>query len=124
MIDPEVLSNMKMSQFVGHAPKPPHILRNQVPYDLERDEREGVPESPMMRGKNIATPTVKHLVMGSLCSPPETNPLSLVPKPYRQVEIKYTKLGQFCGALFLVGFLHCLNKTNLRVLKATFWKFG
>ena len=24
----------------------------------------------------------------------ETNPLSLVPKPYRQVEIKYTKLGR------------------------------
>ena len=94
MIDPEVLSNMKMSQFVGHAPKPVHILRNQVPYDLERDWNEGVPESPMMRGKNVATSAVKRLVMDNLCPPAETNPLSLVPKPYRQVEIKYTKLGQ------------------------------
>ena len=51
MIDPEILSNVKMKQFVGHAPKPPHILSNQVPYDLERDEGEGVPESPMMRGE-------------------------------------------------------------------------
>ena len=52
MIDPEILSNVKMKQFVGHAPKPPHILSNQVPYDLERDEGEGVPESPMMRGES------------------------------------------------------------------------
>jgi hypothetical protein len=50
-IDPEVLSNMRMSQFVGHAPKPAHLRRNQVPYDLERDWSDSVPESPMMRGK-------------------------------------------------------------------------
>ena len=50
-IDPEVLSNMRMSQFVGHAPKPVHLRRNQVPYDLERDWNDSVPESPMMRGK-------------------------------------------------------------------------
>ena len=56
MIDPEILSNVKMKQFVGHAPKPLHILSNQVPYDLERDEGEGVPESPMMRGEG--TPCV------------------------------------------------------------------
>ena len=51
MIDPEVLANMRMIQFVGHAPKPAHILRNQVPYDLEREMRASVPESPMMRGQ-------------------------------------------------------------------------
>ena len=50
-IDPEVLGNMRMSQFVGHAPKPAHLLRNQVPYDLERDWSDSVPESPMMRGE-------------------------------------------------------------------------
>lgn len=50
VIDPEILSNMKMSHFVGHAPKPPHIRRNQVPYDLEKDFGWEVPESPMMRG--------------------------------------------------------------------------
>ena len=52
-IDPEVLKNMRMKQFIGHAPKPPHILRNQVPYDLEKDRWEGVPESPMMRGEPL-----------------------------------------------------------------------
>ena len=50
-IDPEVLDNMRMQHFVGHAPKPPHILSNQVPYDLEKDRWDSVPESPMMRGK-------------------------------------------------------------------------
>lgn len=52
-IDPEVLKNMKMQQFIGHAPKPSHILRNQVPYDLEKDRSESVPESPMMRGMSL-----------------------------------------------------------------------
>ena len=51
VIDPEILTNMKMSQFVGHAPKPPYILRNQVPYDLDKDSGKEVPESPMMRGE-------------------------------------------------------------------------
>ena len=50
MIDPEVLENMCMSQFVGHAPKPSHIRYNQLPYDLDRDTRDHVPESPMKRG--------------------------------------------------------------------------
>ena len=51
IIDTEVLENMRMSQFVGHAPKPAHIRYNQVPYDLDRDMREHVPESPMKRGQ-------------------------------------------------------------------------
>jgi PAB-dependent poly(A)-specific ribonuclease subunit 2 len=71
-IDSQLLANRKMHQFVGHARKPAHLRRNQVPYDLQRESRATVPESPMMR---------------------ETNPLSLIPKPYRQVEIKYSKLG-------------------------------
>ncbi|XP_064403711.1 PAN2-PAN3 deadenylation complex catalytic subunit PAN2-like isoform X2 [Halichondria panicea] len=89
-IDPEVLKNMKMQQFIGHAPKPSHILRNQVPYDLEKDRSESVPESPMMR---------------------ENNPLTLVPKPYRQVEIKYSKLG-----IEMFDFKH-YNRTNFAGLE-------
>lgn len=42
-----------MSQFVGHAPKPPYILRNQLPYDLDKDSGKEVPESPMMRGEGV-----------------------------------------------------------------------
>ncbi len=53
MIDPEVLENMRTSQFVGHAPKPSHIRYNQVPYDLDKDMREHVPESPMKRGVSM-----------------------------------------------------------------------
>lgn len=49
-IDPQLLANRKMHQFVGHAPKPAHLRRNQVPYDLQRESRATVPESPMMRG--------------------------------------------------------------------------
>jgi len=53
-MDTEVLENMRMSQFVGHAPKPAHVRYNQVPYDLDRDMREHVPESPMKRGQSAA----------------------------------------------------------------------
>lgn len=48
-----MLANMKMKQFVGHAPKPAHLRRNQVPYDLCRESRASVPESPMMRGQCV-----------------------------------------------------------------------
>lgn len=50
-IGAEILDNMRKSHFVGYAGKPAHIRRNQVPYDLDRDMRDHVPESPMMRGQ-------------------------------------------------------------------------
>ena len=50
VVDAQLLTNMKMKQFVWHAPKPAHLHRNQVPYDLRRESRASVPESPMMRG--------------------------------------------------------------------------
>ena len=105
---------MRMSDFVGHAPKPSHVRRNQVPYDLERDWSDSVPESPMMRGTCMFVGVVNghvttYLIVGAICIVvhvciltwhililfnTEINPLSLVPKPYRQVEIKYSKLGE------------------------------
>ncbi|XP_065919163.1 PAN2-PAN3 deadenylation complex catalytic subunit PAN2-like isoform X2 [Dysidea avara] len=73
-ISSEILDNMKMVQFVGYAPKPANLLSNQCPYQLSRYnyKKTTEPESPMMRADN---------------------PLSIVPKPYRRVEIKYSKMG-------------------------------
>ncbi len=83
-----------MNQFVGHAPRPPHLCRNQVPYDLELDSGNQVPESPMMRGECSTASLVAIIAPTSPPPSPESNPLSLIPKPYRQVEIKYSKLGK------------------------------
>lgn len=63
VIDAEVLANMKMKQFVGHAPKPAHLCRNQVPYDLRRESRASVPESPMMRGIIIQTTHLRSFML-------------------------------------------------------------
>ncbi|CAB3984483.1 PAN2-PAN3 deadenylation complex catalytic subunit PAN2 isoform X1, partial [Paramuricea clavata] len=73
-IDPEILRAMVVKGFIGQAPNPGNRLRNQVPYIWRSTSKQKrVPESPMNR---------------------EQNPFSsLVPKIYRRVEMRYSKLG-------------------------------
>ena len=52
-ISSDILDNMKMVQFVGYAPKPAGMHRNQCPYQLSKyqsSNKKTEPESPMMRG--------------------------------------------------------------------------
>ncbi|KAF5895017.1 PAN2-PAN3 deadenylation complex catalytic subunit PAN2-like isoform X1, partial [Clarias magur] len=77
-VDPEILRTMKTVGFIGYAPNPRTRPRNQVPYkikevELEYDSYNQVPESPI--GRDVEP----HLYM--------------VPKKYRKVTIKYSKLG-------------------------------
>ncbi|TSP79459.1 PAN2-PAN3 deadenylation complex catalytic subunit PAN2 [Bagarius yarrelli] len=77
-VDPEILRTMKTVGFIGYAPNPRTRPRNQVPYkikeaELEYDCYNQVPESPIGRDEE------PHLYM--------------VPKKYRKVTIKYSKLG-------------------------------
>lgn len=74
-VDPEILRAMKQVGFIGYSPNPRTKLRNQVPYQLENDfdNFNQVPESPIGREEE------PHLYM--------------VPKKYRKVTIKYSKLG-------------------------------
>ncbi|XP_022090828.1 PAB-dependent poly(A)-specific ribonuclease subunit PAN2-like [Acanthaster planci] len=76
-IDPEILRSMKVVQFIGYAPNPGTKKRNQVMYkEVKPEKRKGkgnVPESPLGRDADM------HMYM--------------VPKYYRKVEIKYSKLG-------------------------------
>lgn len=77
-VDPEILRTMKTVGFIGYAPNPRNRLRNQVPYKTKEAENEydsynQVPESPIGREEE------PHLYM--------------VPKKYRKVTIKYSKLG-------------------------------
>eukprot|EP00794_Sanderia_malayensis_P005348 gene5348-6019_t len=73
-IDPEILKNMTVRQFVGYAPNPKRRLRNQVAYKLENSNGNSdscPPESPLNRDPSS----------------------SLIPKMYRKVDIKYSKYG-------------------------------
>ncbi|XP_061531140.1 PAN2-PAN3 deadenylation complex catalytic subunit PAN2 isoform X2 [Phycodurus eques] len=77
-VDPEILRTMKTVGFIGYAANPRARPRNQVPYkikDVEQDydSYSQVPESPIGRDEE------PHLYM--------------VPKKYRKVTIKYSKLG-------------------------------
>ncbi|KAJ4943652.1 hypothetical protein JOQ06_006150 [Pogonophryne albipinna] len=77
-VDPEILRTMKTVGFIGYAANPRTRPRNQVPYklkdvELDYDNYNQVPESPIGRDEE------PHLYM--------------VPKKYRKVTIKYSKLG-------------------------------
>ena len=74
-IDQEILRTMVVKGFIGQAPNPGNRLRNQVPdtWRATSKQKREVPESPMNR---------------------EQNPFSsMVPKIYRRVEMRYSKLG-------------------------------
>ncbi|XP_020628077.1 PAB-dependent poly(A)-specific ribonuclease subunit PAN2-like [Orbicella faveolata] len=77
-IEPEILRTMVVRHFIGYAPNPGNRKRNQVAYPLKDatmitpEEENTVPDSPMNR---------------------EDDPGSVIPKHYRRVEIKYSKLG-------------------------------
>uniref|UniRef100_A0A667YEH4 PAN2-PAN3 deadenylation complex catalytic subunit PAN2 n=1 Tax=Myripristis murdjan TaxID=586833 RepID=A0A667YEH4_9TELE len=70
-VDPEILRTMKTVGFIGYAANPRTRPRNQV--ELDYDNYNQVPESPIGRDEE------PHLYM--------------VPKKYRKVTIKYSKLG-------------------------------
>ncbi|XP_031421713.1 PAN2-PAN3 deadenylation complex catalytic subunit PAN2 isoform X2 [Clupea harengus] len=77
-VDAEILRTMKTVGFIGYAPNPRTRPRNQVPYKIKEIEQEydsynQEPESPIGRDEE------PHLYM--------------VPKKYRKVTIKYSKLG-------------------------------
>lgn len=88
-IDPDILKNMTIRQFVGYAPNPKKKLRNQVAYRLESNSSDyPYPESPMNREAS-----------------------SMVPKIYQRVDIKYSKYG-----VEGFNFKH-YNKTNFSGLE-------
>ncbi|XP_027041539.1 PAN2-PAN3 deadenylation complex catalytic subunit PAN2-like isoform X1 [Pocillopora damicornis] len=77
-IEPEILRTMVVRHFIGYAPNPGSRKRNQVAYPLRdlslnsQEEENSVPDSPMNR---------------------DDDPGNVIPKHYRRVEIKYSKLG-------------------------------
>lgn len=72
-LDPELLRSIKSGQGISYAPKPKNMKRNQVPYKLKTS-------SKLDDNRRNRTTSVQ-------------DDESLVPKSYRKVEIKYSKLG-------------------------------
>ncbi|KAF5293684.1 hypothetical protein FQA39_LY03169 [Lamprigera yunnana] len=99
-IDAEILRTMKMQGPIGYAPNPKATRRNQVPYNLER---------------SVSRPPIKSAQenRSSKQSSEEGTCFVAIPKRYRKVDLKYTKLGNedFQFDQF--------NKTSLPGLEAT-----
>ncbi|XP_008545604.1 PAN2-PAN3 deadenylation complex catalytic subunit PAN2 isoform X1 [Microplitis demolitor] len=75
-IDPEILRTMKMQGTIGYAPNPQAFRRNQIPYHLEK--RYGV---------------ATKLFPGELRAKYEDSTFTAIPKRYRKIEMKYSRLG-------------------------------
>ncbi|XP_058171511.1 PAN2-PAN3 deadenylation complex catalytic subunit PAN2 [Anopheles ziemanni] len=87
-IDPEILATMKMQGPIGYAPNPRKYLRNQVPY-LGPD---GTPGG--MAGGSTGSTAAHGSGSTVKGGPPGEQPgMRLVPRRYRKVEVKYSKLG-------------------------------
>ena len=95
-IPAEIRSTMRMTKFVGHAARPPWLLRNQCPYVIPplagQLPMSSANEDMMTRGRAhriIATPHVTDAPPLAVSDPP-----SPVPTFYQPVQIKYSKLGE------------------------------
>ncbi|KAM8713534.1 hypothetical protein ACLKA7_013798 [Drosophila subpalustris] len=77
-IDADVLNSMKMQGPIGYSPNPRTARRNQIPYCLI-EHGQGGSSNPNANG-NAATTKADSGV-------------KIIPRRYRKVELKYTKLG-------------------------------
>ncbi|XP_034945248.1 PAN2-PAN3 deadenylation complex catalytic subunit PAN2 isoform X2 [Chelonus insularis] len=75
-IDPEILRTMKMQGTIGYAPNPQSFRRNQIPYNYEK--RTGL---------------VSKTFSGESRSKTEDGTFIAIPKRYRKIEMKYSRLG-------------------------------
>lgn len=74
-IDPEILSTMKMKGPIGYAPNPKLFHRNQAPYFVEGSGLANYTPSQTNSAKTV------------------DSSLKMIPKRYRRVDVKYSKLG-------------------------------
>ncbi|KAL0092235.1 ubiquitin carboxyl-terminal hydrolase-domain-containing protein [Phycomyces blakesleeanus] len=103
-IDEEVLRNMKMIDFVGHAPNPGNMLRNQVARKKKHAHKRDVPkfrseqERELLLANTVILDDEEPHHSGRRSSSTgdlrKADPLGLImPQHYRRVEIQYSKFG-------------------------------
>ncbi|XP_055538321.1 PAN2-PAN3 deadenylation complex catalytic subunit PAN2 isoform X2 [Wyeomyia smithii] len=77
-ITPEITATMKMQGPIGYAPNPKTSLRNQIPYIMEKNSTSSQSSAP---------------ALGNVQKGTTEQGMKLVPRRYRRVEVKYSKLG-------------------------------
>ncbi|EDS45743.1 ubiquitin specific protease 52 [Culex quinquefasciatus] len=76
-IPSEINSTMKMQGPIGYAPNPKTSLRNQIPYKMDKSSASNTNATPVSSSQKGTT----------------EQGMKLVPRRYRKVEVKYSKLG-------------------------------
>ncbi|XP_039443796.1 PAN2-PAN3 deadenylation complex catalytic subunit PAN2 [Culex pipiens pallens] len=76
-IPSEINSTMKMQGPIGYAPNPKTSLRNQIPYMMDKSSASNTNATPVSSSQKGTT----------------EQGMKLVPRRYRKVEVKYSKLG-------------------------------
>lgn len=88
-LDPELLQNMKMKGPIGYAPNPRTTIRNQAPYVFEGS---GLSNFSSLPHHHSSLHHHHHHHQSNLRQATDTN-IRPIPKKYRKVEVKYSKLG-------------------------------
>lgn len=91
-IEPEILQNMKMKGPIGYAPNPRTSLRNQAPYIFENTGGGTFSSLSHPSHHHHHPHSHHHHSQASLRPAADTN-IRLIPKKYRKVDVKYSKLG-------------------------------
>jgi PAB-dependent poly(A)-specific ribonuclease subunit 2 len=95
-IPSSILDNMKMSDFVGHAPNPGIQLRNQAP-SLPKVKIRDTPKFRSEQQKELYFGKRKGSTAAMMMDHDSEKEVDLasgiVPKYYKRVEIKYSKFG-------------------------------
>ncbi|ETN58054.1 ubiquitin specific protease 52 [Anopheles darlingi] len=101
-IDPQILSTMKMQGPIGYAPNPRTGLRNQIPYLMEGGTGAGSMGTGNGSNVNNSSHHASSAKGGGLGGASGGGPgsgtgdqqgMRIVPRRYRKVEVKYSKLG-------------------------------
>lgn len=90
-IDPEILQNMKMKGPIGYSPNPRTSLRNQAPYIFESSGLSSF--SSHSHSHLPHHHPHHHLLQANLRTSATDTNIKPIPKKYRKVEVKYSKLG-------------------------------
>uniref|UniRef100_A0A8D8V831 PAN2-PAN3 deadenylation complex catalytic subunit PAN2 n=1 Tax=Cacopsylla melanoneura TaxID=428564 RepID=A0A8D8V831_9HEMI len=94
-IDPEILNSMKMQGTIGYAPNPNTKRRNQVDYMIhfKNGANKNSQQSGGLSKDKLMTDDIHGNGILSNGSSSQTGGFVAIPKRYRKIEMKFTKLG-------------------------------
>ncbi|CAB4393897.1 unnamed protein product [Rhizophagus irregularis] len=93
-IDPDILNNMKMIDFVGYSPNPGNMKRNQVVRYSRKKHKDGTPKFRSEKERELQSGKSSRGPSSLFDNEAELDATSTkMPKYYKRVEIQYSRFG-------------------------------